>query len=206
MPSNEVRSFTPPPAYAVADTMMHTQFIFTRRLMGANSSATAVDLEKELKEKSRGKCNMGVLNFLLDLHLNYPDLFEVGMVLHRTEEPETIINSPWLDHTYFVIKDNQGVWYAGSPANHQEYNLRNPMTTVLQAQTLEGIIGAIQKEDRGHWPRADKIAFFMNKHYFNPEIIERKGKKIFRVFGVAAVGPFLEHIIREKKITTQDIK
>ncbi len=189
MLSTEVQEhpFIDRPAEAAADAMMHAQIVFSRRFLARPDGLTTEDFESILEADSEGKCHMGAKNALLFIHVNHSELFKLALILHR-DQSEKPLGSPWLDHAFFLLKDFEGRWFAGSPANHRMDDPKSPMTTLLRAATLPQICERVKAQDKGIWPEPDIIEHLIDKFYFQPEIVTSEKGNVFKFFGITATG------------------
>ena len=96
-------------------------------------------LKEVVKAGTRAMCYHGSKDVVYDLSLQSRNLFE-SMILVSTEK---IDDDSWLKtdvnqffHTYFLVKDKEGVWYAGSPATMERIKIKVMQPQLFIAKIL----------------------------------------------------------------------
>lgn len=163
--------FTPTAEHAVADAMMTTQLIAIRNGLKWINSKTP-DYDAILETESDTWCRFGSVHALFYLQNKYSKLFtHTFLVDSRTEEKGTYKNKDWKYHSYFLVRDQQGIWYAGSPGNYKRDREENPFTRIIVSPNLEDVMETITSLEGGLWPQATTInKAIMRGNYVPSEI------------------------------------
>lgn len=166
-------------AEAVADAMMVAQSKLISAVMDnpdehfIKGFDSARQLEELLKVGTNSMCEVGsayAFNFLAQ---KYPKQFP-SMGLLRTfdnyNKPKGKLKDRSSEfHTYFIVKDTKGVWYAGSPSSHTPQETSSALTRIISSADPQDIINKIEELDGGEWPNGQFISqSFKNKDYAPP--------------------------------------
>lgn len=173
---------------AVADAMTSIQYFYYHDFVEPEDvfkpiPADATERKKRLEEISLGMCrdsSVYVINYLFN---KFPEEFTHFALLQgysASDEPfKYNSNHQW--HTYFLVKDRNNIWHAGSPANFNPVQQNSHMTRHLESENLSEIIGSIRDLDGGIW--------------IDPEIVEREIELIPK--------PKIERFNKDAKLITQ---
>ncbi len=117
-------------------------------------------LREALKEGSEGLCNFGSRDVIHYLTTKHKDLF-LKMLVISTEVIDYVsaLNEvrPQIFHSYFLVQDNDGVWYAGSPANHEHFKDKDYALTIIRDNSLDALIRKMEARDLATYPQAKDI-------------------------------------------------
>lgn len=86
----------------------------------------------------------------------YPDRFDTMFILSGVKTDGFKDAPRNSEHSYFVIKDKKGKYFAGSPANTQDGDTQN-FSTLLESDNLPDILAQISERSGGFWPTADQV-------------------------------------------------
>lgn len=172
-----------PAEEAVADAMMATQ---SKILLGPleQCKSSCVNIEALLANLSHAICDKASLYALAYLTEKYSSLFGCMFLMQASRTPKRdFLKAGMLHHAFFAVKDNGGMWFAGSPANHNPDipKDKNPMTKIIRGSSLVEVISVIEKEEGGIWPTADFIEAQMPAYYGRPRIYRGNEKRLHQV-------------------------
>lgn len=68
-------------------------------------------------------------------------------------------------HQYFLVKDQEDKWFAGSPANYVQGKTPNPLTNLIEGD-LSVVLSQMQEIDGGVWPSQEYIEQTYATHDF----------------------------------------
>lgn len=143
-----------------------------------------------VESATRNRCRDYSIRALAFLTQKSPSLFSQMFLLESWSNGKNPFkNGNFGYHTYFVVRDVGGRYYAGSPANHSTAYTRSlekpgrttseksPLEDVLISDSLQDIIDAIEDRDGGSWPlAADVEAAGLNNPLFKtPQLTESEG-------------------------------
>lgn len=163
-----------PAEEAVADAMMVTQakMLLEPLKQGGISS---VNIGAMLGNISHGICGKASIYALAYLAKMYVYLFDYMFLIQaRLTAERDFYKAGLLQHVLFAVRDKGGMWFAGSPANHNSDVPKdeNSMTRIIRGNTLAEIISVIEKKEGGLWPSADFIEAQIPTYYGHPKIYE----------------------------------
>lgn len=121
-------------------------------------------LKEVVNEGTRARCYIASKDVIYNLAQTNTDFFQT-MILISTKDIE---DGSWLKkdfvqepkdlfHTYFLIKDNNGVWYAGSPANQNHNDEPNYANTLVISEKLDDLLKRISERDNARFPSSGSI-------------------------------------------------
>lgn len=178
------------PLTMIANAMMETQaFLLNPVCKNPNKYITEVTLnnidllEKILENFSRNLCEEASAITLKTLISKHPLAFDHMAILKTYKNLEKpLVNPLWNFHAYFLVRDINLTWYAGSPANHEANKPDSPMTRIIYSKNLQEVVNEIQEKDRGDWPDSDYIqqAFAENNEVM-PQIRSRYKNSTFSI-------------------------
>jgi hypothetical protein len=147
----------------VADAMIKTYFKLFRNFGRDKKNSSQKNITIIFEQATDGMCYYASAETIRSLAILSPDSFENMLIITSSEIPETspLHNEVSDYHSYFLIKDKGGEWYAASPAN---YNIKiggkkNPSyaTTIFHDQNLGNVLAKIQERDGIDFPDEDEI-------------------------------------------------
>jgi len=127
----------------------------------ATDQALAIDpslqtYEQKLDYLTANRCKSNSAYVIGTLASCYPGSFETMFIVSGVQQGgfnDALGNS---EHSYFVVKDIEGKYFAGSPANTQNGSAKN-FETLLEAENLEGILLQISDRSGGNWPTTEQV-------------------------------------------------
>lgn len=139
--------------------------------------------EKHLKRNTADKCKDSSIYAIDYLNGKHGGLFSHLLLLeaHRNEAVPFKSNSDYDFHTYFLARDKEGIWYAGSPANHTIGGRNSPLTTVFSSESLDEILSLIRQKDGGDWPSAQYVERVLQESYTPPSPVNTSRIKLFTI-------------------------
>lgn len=170
------------PAEAVADAMMVAQAEFLAEYLEnpaiyqRKPQDESKLLEEILQGQTSGNCMIGTIFALHYLGVKYPHLFEAAGRLVTFDNPDRVsgtLKSQDKVHAYFMVKDINGVWYAGSPANHIVNSENSPLTRVISSTDPQEVVDRITEIDGGEWPDGKFIEKAFEKEGYQPVVFTR---------------------------------
>ena len=173
-------------AHAIADVVMVMQYVYLKDALGSiqttpnhSSFPNNNRLETLLAHTSQSQCFRASIFSLDILVRKYPDLFKRFIILTSSnkDQDQKFKQDPlWDFHSYFLVEDKKGRWFASSPANHRDED--SPLLTVLSG-TLNNVLNQIKESDNPLlWPNAEDFQNLVNTHYQNPITTKQICKKI----------------------------
>lgn len=122
-------------------------------------------MKLQLREATKSECGTASVAAIYFMHEKYAGHFNRMMIVKG-------IGTKWDQHYYFLVRDIDGVWYAGSPANYDPTSNRNRLTAIISSNELTEVIEGIRSSEGGQWPSAQSIE---ECEYFEPSFdIEKK--------------------------------
>lgn len=181
------------PAEAVADAMMVAQaeliadYLQNQTAFLGKAQDNSRLLEKILQYETDGKCMIGTIFALYYLGVKYPHLFKaVGRLVtyNNPGRPDGSLKCDSDFHSYFIVKDTSGVWYAGSPANHIADRENSPLTRVISSRDPQGVVDRITEIEGGEWPNGKFIEQVFEKEGYRPVVFTRdpqSGREVLKI-------------------------
>ncbi|MBI5613295.1 hypothetical protein HY947_00025 [Candidatus Gottesmanbacteria bacterium] len=109
-------------------------------------------------------CERASMFTLCHLHDRYESLFSSYLLLVSHIGGEKGFRVPWLTHVAFLVQSRDGLWFAGSPANHhpvtehqKDFRQSNALTAVHLGKNLDEVLSSLQQIEGGEWNDADYI-------------------------------------------------
>jgi hypothetical protein len=134
---------------------IQTQQQISREIYFEDKEPKHKRLKEVVEAGTRAMCYFGSKDVIYDLSLQNRDLFD-SMILVSTE---LIDDDSWLKteanqwfHTYFLVKDKDGMWYAGSPANNGVNKDKQYATTIIHGRNLGEVLEIMSERDKAHFP------------------------------------------------------
>jgi hypothetical protein len=119
---------------------------------------------KFIEDITFGLCEVNSALALKYLSINYPDQFTNFFVIVAHSAPNNKFKRRpiWFNHAVAIVEDNQKLWFSFSPANYKII-APNPLTSVLQANSLSVIMTQINEMEGGIWPKTTDIENILPK-------------------------------------------
>lgn len=193
-----VKPYIDIPAEAVADAMMVAQaemvspVIINPEKYLAKGADNTGQMEKLVADASSGMCEAASVYSLYFLAQRYPQEFDYMAILKTWDNyrrPKGKLKNglgKW--HTYFIVKDKKGIWYAASPANHTPNRKSSSLTRIYKSIEPQQIVNKIEKVDGGEWPTGDFIRQSLESgKYTSPSLGKStlNGQPVLNVFNIS---------------------
>ncbi len=148
------------PLEAVADAMMVAYAVY---LQGDFSEAIGiVKLENILVETTKDRCRQNSVTVLAYLTERYPKLFDNMLIVESVADCACQLRNDWSWHDYFLVQGEDGVWYAGSPANYELGGEKTRLTNLISGN-LKKVMGEIKRIEGGAWPTICSVEEIVDK-------------------------------------------
>jgi hypothetical protein len=207
------------PAEAVADAMMVAQ----AEMMSAvtanpdkylkEGTDASDQMEELVRAASWGMCEAASVYSLYYLAQKYPQQF-VGMAILTTYDNYRSPKGRLKDrlneyHTYFIVRDKKGAWYAASPANHTPNPESSSLTRVIKSTDPQEVVNKIEEVDGGEWPSGDFLSsVFQNGEYKPPSlgIDSQSGKPVLNALRIENIYGHNRAYMDELKLMSTNIQ
>lgn len=171
----------------VADAMMSAQLAILEGRLGEGGSKwtdpakDSKDLDTRLAEMSTGACEEASVYVIYRLLQRLPSLFPImSIVKGHPAHNSPLKNNPHHSfHAYFLLRDVQEYWHAGSPANHVPSSPDTPLTRRIYSPDLGEVMKIIKDKDGGEWPDPEKMQETLRRNVYKPPWIYEGGSKTF---------------------------
>lgn len=183
-----MREYINEPLEAVADAMMYAQAVqmgddpakrpcWVEKFAWKRKDPTE-KMELTLQDRTEGNCDVGSSLALYFLKLDYQHLFSNLVLLETYKDPDFRFNlDSYSYHVYFLAKDQEGTFYAGSPANHQPKLGKSPLTNIIRSTDLGKVMAEITAFEGGNWPDQKYIKDILYNGYLRwPVVSSRRGR------------------------------
>jgi hypothetical protein len=182
---------TSDPFAAVADSVLNVDWIYYQKGINYNLQFPPKyrinDSRELLKFSSQSYCSYMSTDVLYYATKHYGQLFQKSLLV-ATEE---INDDSWMvvgqkrpqfRHYYFMLQDNAGVWYAGSPANHGiNKSDKNYPTTIITGQNLQEVLKRMEERDSAKFPTVNQIEQEMEKAQIQKAVITDEGMHVLTI-------------------------
>lgn len=132
-------------------------------------------LREAVKVGTSGMCAIGSENVIHKLATEKGNLFDkMTLISTNILSPDSPLNYdlPQEDrftyHTYFLVQDKNGVWYAGSPANHYQTKEKDYATTLIVDKDLDALLRKMESRDKSSYPTSSDLMNQMDNMVATP--------------------------------------
>lgn len=162
---------------AVAEAMMVVQsLLLANGIRGEMRNEVKSDIRELMMKLSSGKCRQAsavVMAFLLD---KYPDKFQNMVLLESHSDEGNWLENGWRWHDYFLVLGEDGVWYAGSPANYLGEFGESRLVRIIANTSMKYVLEKIKTIEGGAWPRERDVRYWMEEYGGNADLDGRYKK------------------------------
>lgn len=160
------------PIDAIADAMMRSywfQMVKEFNLVGIDKNKPELNgtLTDFFESATAGNCYLSSTDTVAILMLRNRELFK-SLFLITSEVISR--RSQFADcsyHTYLVAEDNEGNWYAASPANHNVMRRLDYATTIIQEKDLDSVLEKITDRDAATFPNSRSVFQLLKKNSYS---------------------------------------
>lgn len=122
-------------------------------------SFARISLDNLAKGFTASRCEAASVRLLAALKANHPQLFDRFTLITSFSSDtngDFLSNPYWVYHSSALFRDNEGTWYAFSPANFKNFDdVVHAMDTLLSANTPEALLQDIEQTQGGNWHSDD---------------------------------------------------
>jgi len=151
------------PVEAVADAMMVAVYKQIMSYMEGAEKYKWVKSNEEAMEyllyvATKEYCRQASARVMVYLKEKYQELFMEMILIESMDFKGGSLIGGWGWHDYFLVKDVNKVWYAGSPANFDSFGwYEGQLTNLIYSRNLNVVIDKIQGIEGGQWPSVKSI-------------------------------------------------